>query len=124
MPLRNFWWKAPRHSGVKNCPVCERNGVRGSSASALCYDCWRVIGFFQKRAMSSVAAAVARQELPRARSLVCADCGVTARDYDHRDYTEPLCVEPTCRSCNLRRGPAILPGQIQHFIVEAAHASQ
>lgn len=36
----------------------------------------------------------------------CVDCGKRAHDYDHRDYSKPLEVEPVCRSCNLKRGPA------------------
>jgi DNA-directed RNA polymerase subunit RPC12/RpoP len=39
---------------------------------------------------------------------VCTDCGATATDYDHRDYNKPLDVDPVCRSCNFRRGPAIV----------------
>ena len=38
--------------------------------------------------------------------LRCADCGCAAVEYDHRDYNEPLQVEPVCRRCNLLRGPA------------------
>lgn len=43
--------------------------------------------------------------IPAARHLACVDCGKPATDYDHRDYTKPLEIEPTCRSCNLLRGP-------------------
>lgn len=57
-------------------------------------------------AHSAVQAAIARGDLPPAKTLVCVDCGDTARDYDHRDYGKPLQVEPVCRSCNRRRGPA------------------
>lgn len=42
-------------------------------------------------------------------SIPCTDCGVPASQYDHRDYSRPLDVEPVCRSCNLRRGTAIWP---------------
>jgi len=35
----------------------------------------------------------------------CTDCGKPAEVYDHRDYAEPLKVEPVCRSCNHKRGP-------------------
>lgn len=37
----------------------------------------------------------------------CVDCGAPATDYDHRDYTKPLEVEPTCHRCNMRRGPGL-----------------
>lgn len=37
----------------------------------------------------------------------CVDCGGVAYQYDHREYAKPLEVEPVCRSCNKRRGPAL-----------------
>ena len=44
-------------------------------------------------------------DLPRLDGLVpCADCAAPAREYDHRDYTKPLQVEPVCRRCNQKRG--------------------
>lgn len=57
------------------------------------------------RARARVLKAVIRGKLPPVSSLKCVDCGRLATDYDHRDYTKPLEVEPTCRSCNLLRGP-------------------
>jgi hypothetical protein len=27
--------------------------------------------------------------------------------YDHRDYNQPLQVEPVCSPCNISRGPAL-----------------
>jgi len=45
--------------------------------------------------------------LPYAKDCVCVDCGEPACDMDHRDYNKPLVVDPVCRRCNLRRGPAI-----------------
>lgn len=53
-----------------------------------------------------VARAVAAGHLPKAATRKCADCGEPASVYDHRDYTQPLKVEPVCRSCNVMRGPA------------------
>lgn len=57
-----------------------------------------------------VRCAVDRGDLPRIKTQTCVDCGAPASDYDHRDYNKPLDVEPTCRSCNLARGPAIPQG--------------
>ena len=37
----------------------------------------------------------------------CADCGNRATEYDHRSYLKTLDVQPVCRSCNVKRGPAI-----------------
>lgn len=50
--------------------------------------------------------AIRRGDLPRACTLTCTDCSKPASDYDHRDYGKPLEVQPVCRSCNRKRGPA------------------
>jgi hypothetical protein len=39
-------------------------------------------------------------------SILCTDCTAPAAVYDHREYAKPLAVEPVCKSCNVRRGPA------------------
>lgn len=41
-------------------------------------------------------------------SIACVDCGGIATDYEHRDYFNPLDVEPVCHRCNLKR-PKIHP---------------
>ena len=40
----------------------------------------------------------------------CTDCEAPAFEYDHRDYSRPLGVDPVCRSCNNLRGKGALPG--------------
>lgn len=60
----------------------------------------------QRNAISAVQAAIKAGNLPRARTKKCVDCGAKANGYDHRDYYKPLEVEPVCRSCNHKRGPA------------------
>lgn len=50
--------------------------------------------------------AVRAGRIKPARGLFCVDCGKQAAVYDHRDYSKPLDVEPVCRSCNAKRGPA------------------
>jgi hypothetical protein len=57
-------------------------------------------------ACSKVGNAIRRGLIPPAKAFACVDCGGPARDYDHRDYSKPLAVEPVCHPCNLRRGPA------------------
>ena len=52
--------------------------------------------------------AVAKGSIAKISGLLCVDCGNPAQNYDHRDYREPLVVEPVCRSCNYRR-PMALP---------------
>lgn len=58
-------------------------------------------------AQSEVAKAIKRGDLRSPKTCVCADCGVPARDYDHRDYNKPLNVVAVCRRCNIKRGAAI-----------------
>lgn len=58
-----------------------------------------------RAAQHKIHSLVRRGKLPKASELSCVDCGKGATDYDHRDYTKPLEVEPTCRSCNRKRGP-------------------
>lgn len=73
-----------------------------------CSDCatsryWKMVGY-QNAACRLVHAAMRRGDIPAPASLACVDCGAQARDYDHRDYTQPLKVDPVCRSCNVMRG--------------------
>lgn len=58
------------------------------------------------QAQSEVSRARRIGLLASPRDMACADCGGAATEYDHRDYGQPLLVEPTCRGCNARRGSA------------------
>lgn len=68
--------------------------------------------YAQARPLAVLAAkalwqAIREGKLPHPRRAgPCVDCGEAARQYDHRDYRQPLAVEPVCRSCNRKRGPA------------------
>lgn len=56
----------------------------------------------------AVARAIRHGTLPRLDgSIPCTDCGAPATRYDHREYAKPLDVEPVCRRCNSKRGPAL-----------------
>lgn len=44
-------------------------------------------------------------KLPKASVFKCVDCGAKAVEYDHRDYSKKLVVEPVCRRCHVLRGP-------------------
>lgn len=59
--------------------------------------------------------------LPRPHGLRCADCGRPATEYEHRDYNKPLEVEPICRTCNLKRGPALPLEGCLHPLVAAGY---
>lgn len=58
-------------------------------------------------AASAVALARRKGQLSAPTDHACTDCNAPAECYDHRDYNEPLRVEPVCRSCNVMRGPAL-----------------
>ena len=62
-----------------------------------------------RRARGRVQDAIRRRQLVRLSKVKtrCTDCNARATQYDHRDYNHPLDVEPVCRSCNRRRGPAV-----------------
>lgn len=52
------------------------------------------------RAHARVALAIKLGELaPIAHETKCVDCGEPAKEYDHRDYSEPLVVEAVCKLC-------------------------
>ena len=75
--------------------------------SYFCVPCSRVRGEECGKAQAgrAVALEIYHGRIPHPSTLKCADCGVQAQEYDHRDYAKPLVVEPTCRGCNNRRGP-------------------
>ena len=83
---------------------CFYCGVKTKTFSNCCDECNEVRG--RAAAIAAVSRAKRRGELPNAKTKLCVDCGAMAHDWDHRDYSKPLDVEPVCRSCNLRRGPA------------------
>lgn len=95
------------------CPDCQQPCKREGTVISRCLKCAvnrqkaRGVASGQFAAHQAVSAAVRRGELQPARERACVDCGKPARDYEHRDYSKPLDVQPTCRSCNIRRGPAI-----------------
>lgn len=63
----------------------------------------------RRRAGALVAGAIRRGDIQSPHEFPCADCGCNNDGdlmvYDHRDYEDPLKVEPVCQGCNVRRGP-------------------
>lgn len=59
-----------------------------------------------QKAGAAVSSAVRKGLLPNLRRnpIKCVDCGARASGYDHRDYNQPLLVEPVYQSCNVKRG--------------------
>lgn len=47
----------------------------------------------------------------KSRQYACVDCGGVAIEYDHRDYSRPLEVDPVCHVCNIARGAAKYPAK-------------
>jgi hypothetical protein len=57
-------------------------------------------------AHNKIAAEKHAGRLAPARLFACVDCAKAASEYDHRNYLMPLEVQPVCRGCNKKRGPA------------------
>lgn len=93
------------------CFKCGRvESVPGGQARFVCSRCKPADHFtLQPKYLAHKAVAKARRLglLPDPKTLVCDDCGGAATEYDHRDYDKPLSVDPVCRGCNARRGPAL-----------------
>jgi hypothetical protein len=94
---------------ARNCANCGVDIRKRDLSAKFCFECMyskpkRTGGYLAHKAVNR---AVSTGELPKASTLACVDCGVQARDYDHRDYNKPLDVVPVCRRCNKMRGSAI-----------------
>ena len=79
------------------------NPTNRHGAAKYCWECIRK----GSKAHAAVFQAIKRGVLKRPSEYSCCDCGGAASQYDHRDYNNPLDVQPVCRRCNLKRGPAI-----------------
>lgn len=102
--LMLLWYKA--------CAACGAMESHMGANRALCFRCRRRqcdrIGAIAGPAQRAVMKAIREGRLPRLDgSIPCVDCSAPAAVYDHRDYRRPLDVEPVCRRCNVRRGPAV-----------------
>lgn len=92
------------------CLFCKRPTARERGAK-YCWDCYHDwYHALQLWAIYIVQRAVDRGILESAKGLRCSDCGGVACRYDHRDYSRPLLVDPVCRVCNMKRGPADYEG--------------
>lgn len=84
--------------------------VAGGNTGFLCSACREAIRHHTLSAQYLAHQAVAKARraglLASPREHKCADCGAQATEYDHRDYSQPLAVDPVCRRCNVVRGPA------------------
>jgi|SRR5580692_9613105 hypothetical protein len=95
------------------CKRCGDSKVKcGFRSNSLCIPCHYDLLILLRKlsaglAHSKVVLAKRAGLLPQLDgSVKCVDCGHEASVYDHRDYNEPLNVEPVCHRCNKHRGSA------------------
>ena len=107
MLLMNSFLRSPRKSNMGNriliCPLCGESDDRWHNAK-ICWSCARLIYKSQVESYKKVRNAIMAGKLPSLAHQMCVDCGKPAKCYDHRDYNQPLKVEPVCTSCNKKRG--------------------
>ncbi len=92
----------------RSCKHCGVDISERHYHARICFGCMGVWGRVSgaRKATAEVNKAINRGELVPAKQLKCVDCGMQAMSYDHRDYSQPLSVQPVCQSCNKLRGPA------------------
>lgn len=78
----------------------------GSLQRQLCIPCAQAQRKACLRARGLLVGAILAGKVPRLWGRQCVDCGDDATVYEHRDYSRPLDVQPVCRGCNTKRGPA------------------
>lgn len=87
--------------------------LKRSSFSLRCQPCRRAQFIAGVAANKVISTEIRLGRLQRAKTLTCVDCGAPGHDWDHRDYSRPLDVQPVCRSCNIKRGPALRPELVE-----------
>jgi hypothetical protein len=90
------------------CPVCKTEflNTRDGRKNSRCVECSVAAHNLRGSAAGEVHRAIRLGRLLPAYTFRCTDCEKWAEVYDHRDYLQPLKVEPVCISCNWHRGPA------------------
>lgn len=85
------------------CRHCKESGR--APVRARCFHQAALNG--REAANLAVAKAIRDGEMLHPSNFHCADCGGVATEYDHRDYSRQLDVDPVCRKCNQARGPGL-----------------
>lgn len=88
------------------CIACGNIAMRYGTAK-MCHPCSAIHWQLQRQAGLAVQKAICQGKLAPVDTLLCVDCSAPAKCYDHRNYHEPLAVDPVCVKCNSKRGPAI-----------------
>ncbi len=87
-------WQGRTNDSPVQCPKCK--SPRWNVAAKVS----------QNNAHALVRQAITQGLLPALDgSIACIDCGAPATVYEHRDYAKPLDVDPTCKRCDILRGP-------------------
>lgn len=115
-------WQCERSNyasaNARYCVICDSKipNHPGRGSSSYCsLVCATLVSRSREKAARAVAKKIRLGEIPKAREFCCVDCGKPALDYEHRDYGKPLEIVPVCRSCNLKRGPAL---NIKDFVAD------
>lgn len=107
----------------RKCVICGSKIPRekGRGQSSYCSNiCAGLVSKARQVVQALIYKSIKQHGMPSAKSFFCVDCGNQAIDYDHRRYKSPLEVVPVCRSCNLRRGPAI---DVKEFVADSIGVS-
>lgn len=102
----------------KVCALCASEIPEGRTWGKYCSrSCADAVTAAREPATRAISSEIRAGRIPSPKTCACVDCGAPAKDYDHRRYLDPLSVEPTCRSCNLKRGPAedVANAVLNHF---------
>jgi hypothetical protein len=111
--------KTPRCGSVdpshlaKKCCECRNIGLRSRGKYHPARIKQRAInallaGSPQRIAIDAIWKLIKTGKLDHPSKFKCVDCKERqAKCYDHRYYSKPLDVEPVCRQCNAKRGPAL-----------------
>jgi len=94
---------APHSAGY--CCVC--NWSKREEFSLTCASCKETKPArkrLHRRINAFVGVAVKLGLIPSPKAFQCVDCGQQACCWEHRDYNKPFEVEPTCKSCDKKRG--------------------
>ena len=91
------------------CHLCKQKFflrlARGARRK-ICPNCQHAWAALRNKAQQKVYKAIRHGVIQPARKQLCVDCGKPATCLDHRSYSKPLDVVPTCNSCNSKRGSA------------------
>lgn len=98
--------RAQRKSKSRRCVHCNDVFYPRSLCKWYCLDCEDKKERAKTRALKLVAKAIKDGHMLPATSFECWDCSEPAIVFDHRNYDRALDVQPVCRACNRRRGPA------------------